>query len=71
MTTIPTDLHPETRLTTAQVAAITNISRSSFDKWRRLKNGGPPCENPTPQIVRYKWGSVIAWLNGTATPPAA
>lgn len=57
---LPT-LHPEQLLTTEQVAAITGISRQTFEGWRHRKNGGPKFKKLGPQIIRYRWADVCAW----------
>jgi len=59
-------LHPEQMLTTEQLAAITGVSRATFEGWRcRRKKGGPKLgPKPLdlgPQIVRYRWADVCAW----------
>lgn len=65
-TLIPAQLHPEQLLTTNQVAAITGIAKSTFEGWRSRKNGGPKVkDNMGPQIVRYRWADVKAWIDGT------
>ncbi len=70
MTAIPTDLHPETMLTTQQVAALTNISRQTFEGWRCRKNGGPKFTKLGPQIIRYKWADIKSWRDAGTTTPA-
>jgi predicted DNA-binding transcriptional regulator AlpA len=71
MATIPAQLHPEQHLTTEQVALITGIAKPTFEGWRCRKNGGPKFTNPSPQIIRYRWSDVKAWLDaGTVAPTA-
>lgn len=63
---IPEQLHEETRLTTEQVAAITGISKQTFEVWRsRNRKGGPSFEKLGAQLVRYRWGTVRAWLEAS------
>jgi predicted DNA-binding transcriptional regulator AlpA len=55
------ELHPEQMLTTEQLAAITGISKQTFEGWRSRKNGGPKFRRLGPQLVRYRWADVCAW----------
>jgi predicted DNA-binding transcriptional regulator AlpA len=69
---IPEDLHDETRLTTEQVARITGISKQTFEGWRsRNRKAGPDCEKLGPQLIRYRWGTVRAWLEASTIKMAA
>lgn len=68
MTTIPAQLTDETLLTTHQLAALTNISRQTFEGWRCRQNGGPPFKKLGPQLIRYRWADVKVWRDST---PAA
>ena len=66
MTTVPDlsslpPLHPEQMLTTEQLAAITGISRQTFEGWRCKKNGGPKFKKLGPQIIRYRWADYVLW----------
>ncbi len=66
MTTVPDlsslpPLHPEQMLTTEQLAAITGVSRQTYEGWRHRKNGGPKPTKLGPQIIRYRWADVCAW----------
>lgn len=66
MTTLPDlsslpPLHPEQMLTTEQLAAITQISRQTYEGWRYKNNGGPKATKLGPQIIRYRWADVCAW----------
>jgi predicted DNA-binding transcriptional regulator AlpA len=71
MATIPAHLHPEQLLTTEQVATLTGISRPTFEGWRCRKDGGPQYKKLGPQIIRYRWADVQAWMNaGTIVPTA-
>jgi len=62
-------LHDETLLTTEQVAELTGISRASFEGWRCRKNGGPPYRKLGPQIIRYRWADLRAWIDGGLINP--
>lgn len=76
MTTLPDlsslpPLHPEQLLTTEQVAALTGISRQTYEGWRSKKrpNLGPRFIKRASQIVRYRWADVKAWMDaGTVNP---
>jgi predicted DNA-binding transcriptional regulator AlpA len=60
-------LHPEQMLTTEQLAALTGISKATFEGWRCRKNGGPKATPLSKQIVRYRWADVCAWRDKTPT----
>lgn len=62
-------LHDETLLTTEQVAELTGISRSSFEGWRHRKDGGPPYRKLGPQLIRYRWADLRAWIDGGLINP--
>lgn len=55
------ELHPEQLLTTEQVAALTSISKQTFEGWRCRKNGGPKFKKLGPQIIRYRWADICIW----------
>lgn len=58
-------------LTTEQVAALTGISRATFEGWRSRKNGGPEAIKLSKQIVRYRWRTVREWIEaGTVAQTA-
>jgi predicted DNA-binding transcriptional regulator AlpA len=66
------NLHDETRLTTEQVAHITGISKQTFEGWRsRSRKNGPAYEKPGPQLIRYRWGTVRAWLEASTVKMTA
>jgi predicted DNA-binding transcriptional regulator AlpA len=67
MATIPAQLHDETMLTTQQLAALTGISKYTFERWRHLKNGGPKAKELGPQLIRYRWADVKAWRDTAET----
>lgn len=70
-TLIPDKLHPEQMLTTEQVSELTGIAKSTFEGWRCRKNGGPPFFKLGPQIIRYRWCSVVLWMaEGSAAAPS-
>ena len=71
MITIPAQLHPEALLTTQQVAALTNISRQTYEGWRARKNGGPAYKKLGPQLIRYRWADVCAWRDAIDTAQSA
>lgn len=60
----------EQLLTTRELAALTNISRHTFERWRCKGDGGPKVTNLGPQIVRYRWADVRAWRDAGATVAA-
>lgn len=63
LTTLPAQLHDEMLLTTQQVAALTGISRQTFEGWRTpRRSGGPKFTKLGPQIIRYRWGTVREWI---------
>lgn len=67
-------LHPEQLLTTEQLAAITGISRQTFEGWRSLdpkRRGGPQFKKLGPQIIRYRWADVCAWRDQHDTQSSA
>lgn len=68
-TTIP-ELHPEQLLTTQQVAALTGISKFTFERWRSRKDGGPKVVNLGPQIVRYRWCELREWMDSRTAATA-
>lgn len=69
---IPENLHDESRLTTVQVAAITGISKQTFEGWRtRNRKGGPDYEQLGPHLIRYRWATVRAWMEGSTVKAVA
>jgi predicted DNA-binding transcriptional regulator AlpA len=68
---LPARLHDETLLTTEQVAALTNISRQTFESWRYRKNGGPKYMKLGPQIIRYRWADIKSWRDSGAVSSGA
>jgi predicted DNA-binding transcriptional regulator AlpA len=69
---IPVELHEESLLTTEQVAAITGISKQTFEGWRsRSRKGGPDYHKLGPQLIRYRWGTVRAWRDSHTVKSAA
>ncbi len=71
ITTLPAQLHDEMLLTTQQVAALTNMSRQTYEGWRCRKDGGPPFRKLGPQIIRYSWADVRAWHSAHVTAPSS
>ena len=68
----PAELHDDQLLTTEQVAAITGISAPTFHGWRtRNRKGGPDYHKLGPQIIRYRWGTVRAWIKANTLSPTA
>lgn len=63
-TKLPAQLHDETLLTTQQLAELTGISRQTYEGWRCRKDGGPDPIQLGPQIIRYRWATVRAWIEG-------
>lgn len=70
LSSLPT-LHPEQLLTTEQLAAITGISRQTYEGWRCRKDGGPSFKKLGPQIIRYRWADVCAWRDQHDEHPSA
>lgn len=62
-------LHDETLLTTEQVAELTGISKTTFESWRCRRNGGPVYRKLGPQLIRYRWADLRAWIDGGLINP--
>jgi hypothetical protein len=62
---IDVDFHPETRLTTKQVAVWLEVSEQ-FLEIKRTRGGGPRFERITNKLIRYRAGDVIEWLRSRA-----
>jgi predicted DNA-binding transcriptional regulator AlpA len=69
--TLPTHLHDEQLLTTEEVAKIVGLSRKSLERWRYERDGGPAFIKLAHMTIRYRWGTVRAWIEaGTVTTAA-
>jgi predicted DNA-binding transcriptional regulator AlpA len=70
MTTIPTQLHDDMMLSTEQVAAITGLSKRTLEGWRYRKEG-PAWVPLTEKAVKYRWGTLRAFIQSRTVTPAA
>ena len=55
---------------TKDIKRVAYYEKPSEKRRRRQRKGGPRVKNPTPQIVRYRWADVCAWLDQNAKQPS-
>ena len=65
LTELPENIHPELRLTSCQAMQLAGRGRSKF--YDDVKTGKlPQPERDGKQFARWRAGTLIEWLNGSA-----